>query len=63
MSENELRAEEIAEMWQEAEEEEKKRKPMEWLDKIKEAEYERGYRAGMNAVIVNVERLLKEIKP
>ena len=33
------------------------------IQRIKKEEYERGFKAGMKAVIVNVERLLKEITP
>ena len=32
------------------------------IQRIKKEEYERGFKAGMKAVIVNVERLLKEIR-
>ena len=33
------------------------------LDEIKAAEFERGYRYGINSVITNIQRFLKEIAP
>lgn len=33
------------------------------LDQIKAAEFERGYRYGINSVITNIQRFLKEITP
>lgn len=33
------------------------------LDEIKAAEFERGYRYGINSVITNMQRFLKEITP